>query len=174
MTEYATKKSEPFANLSGWLSPDEERLIEMFRDCATDDRSELLYRFTRLRFAPCFAVNFDKSRDQQDPTYLHSELEDELLLICPRHLLGEYFSDSPHLETLFDSAWGPIAPVILGTSEKDGHRADQLFNAAISIWDWVGDGPHRRSPLKFSRVNALLLIDTWRNSVLERVFTNRP
>ncbi len=174
MREYEIKKYFAVADLSGWLSPDEERLIELFRDCTTDDRSEFLFQLTRYRYSPYFAEDFDKEADRRDSTYLYEELEQQLLLNCPVQVLGEFFSEAPHIQHLFSSAWGRIAPVILGGSERDGQNADALFNTAIGIWDSIGDGPHRRRRMDFSRLDALRLIEEWREEVMSLIFRNRP
>ncbi len=161
------------ADLSGWLSPDEERLLNLYRDSCQEDRSQFLYRITRRRFAPYFAESFDKERDAADPSYLHEELEQQLRTICPRDLLGEFLGEEPHCWELWATAWGSVAPVILGAAEQDGWRADELYNAAIRLWDMLGDGPHCRKPMKFKRKDALAFIEAWREAALELAFSHR-
>jgi hypothetical protein len=167
------KKTLVQADLSGWLSPDEERLLNLYRDSCQEDRNQFLYHITRRRFAPFFAEQFDKTRDAVDPTYLEEELEQELRIICPSEYLGEFLSEEPHRLELLTAAWGRVAPVILGASEQDGQRADELYNTAIRLWDMLGNSPCRRMPMKLSRKDALAFIEAWREAVLELVFRHQ-
>ena len=161
-------------DLSGGLSPDEERLLNMYRDSSAEDRSEYLYRLTRQRFMPWFAEHFGKQRDARDSSYLHEELEQELRVICPRDMLGRFWSEEPHCLALWSAAWGCIAPVILGPAERDGQQADALYNTALRLWDSVGDGPHRREAMCFTRSKALAFIEAWREEVFSRIFRAEP
>jgi hypothetical protein len=158
------------ADLSGWLSPDEERLLNLYRDASEEERSSWLYRITRRRLAHMFAVDFDDECDAQDTTYLYEELEQWLQAICPKHLLGEYLSEEPHFETLVDTAWGSTARVLLGPVDHDGQRADDLFNAAVRLWDMIGRSPGSRSPLTLDRKTALTFLETWRETALQYAY----
>ena len=168
------KKDFAQADLSGWLSPDEERLLILYRDASAEERSEYLYRITRQRFVPWFAEHFDKQRDASDSSYLHEELEQQLRLICPRQILGPFWSEEPHCIALWSEAWGSIAPVILGPAERDGQQADALYNTALCLWDSVGDGPHRRQAMCFTRSKALAFIEAWREEVFALIFRAEP
>jgi hypothetical protein len=158
------------------LSPDEERLLQHYRDSPWKDRTELLYRIARLRYVPCFATRFDSDSDARDETYLHAELEDELLLQFPRELsspiaeLYDVFTRAQVFGGIFQalemSGWGSIARVILGATEQDGQRADELYSEIHSVSQSVCS----REPPKFSRRDALELIEAWREGVLQQLF----
>lgn len=164
------KKIFAQANLSGWLSPDEERLLNLYRDGNEEDRNLWIYRITRRRLTDMFASDFDDARDAQDTSYMHEELEQWLREICPVHLLGDYLYEEPHFSALVGTAWGGAGRVLLGSSERDGQRADELFNSAVRLWDTIGRGPADRSPLKFDRKAALAFLEVWRESALAFAF----
>ncbi len=153
-------------------SRDEELLLVLFRRLSVDDRSEVLFRLTRRQFAPFFADEFSEVRDAQDSTYLHEELEEKLRLLCPRERLRSVyptFELGLLFKSLWQNAWGDIAPVVMGSDEQDGQRADELVRAVISCSRAAG-GP--RDP-SFSRMDALRLIEDWREQVLECIFSQR-
>jgi len=156
-------------------SPDEERLLAHYRASSWEDRTELLYRIARLRYAPCFAENFNKKYDADDSTYLHEELEQELREQFPRQLnsaiaqIYEYLTAQQFagiFEGLVTSGWPSIARVILGATEQDGQRADELYSAICSASKsaFIGDPPN------FSRRDTLELIEVWREGVLQMLF----
>jgi hypothetical protein len=153
-------------------SADEERLLQLYRNCSDSERNEILYRVTRLRFAPSFGawaqsngyvVNLSDADE-----HLHEELEEGLRDICPRELLREVGAamTDQQFNGFWQGAWGSIAPVIFGTSERDGQMADKLYaevaGTAPSVW---------RGKFQFSRREALELIETWREAALQRAFT---
>lgn len=164
------KKIFAQADLSGWLSPDEERLIYLYRDAPAQQRDEWLYRITRRRLAWMVTVSFDEARDVADSTYLHEELEQWLREICPWTHLGNFFCDEPQRSTLIHSAWGAAGRVLLGSCERDGERADQLINAAVALWDMVGNGPGLRAPMDLTRAGALAFLEEWRREALSFAF----
>jgi hypothetical protein len=154
---------------------DEQRLLTHYRDSPWEDRTELLYRIARLRFAPSFAESFDRDSDACDSTYLHEELEQELREQFPRDfnsaiaqiydcLTNQQFAGI--FQDLENSGWPSIARVILGGSEQDGRRADELYevihNASKSVF--------RCAPPNFSRRDTLELIEVWREQVLQKLF----
>ncbi len=116
------------------------------------------------------AEDFDDARDAGDPSYIHGDLEQWLREICPRYVLGEYYCDEPQLSTLLSTAWKSAARVLLGTSERDGQRADELFNSAVRLWDMVGNGPKYRPPLTLDRKAALTFLEAWREAALSCAF----
>jgi hypothetical protein len=164
------KKTFVQADLSGWLSPDEERLLNLYRDAGEGEQDKLLYRITRRRLTHMFTSEFDEECDARDSTYLEEELAQWLREICPFHLLGEYLSDEPHRSTLVAAAWGSAAHVLLGSSKRDGQRADELFNAAVRLCDMIGQGPGHRAPLIFDRKAALAFTEQWRADALKHAF----
>jgi hypothetical protein len=160
-------------DLSGWLSLDEERLLNLYRCMSQDERQTCLFRLSRQHYLPWFADEYDSQRDAVDSSYLIQELEDQLFLLAPWWLLGEFLGEEPHRGALVRTAWGYAAPVLLGVTESDGFRADQLFNSAIRSWDSLGKGPSLRAPMDFTRQKALLFLETWREEVLGQLFTRR-
>ncbi|MEQ1861831.1 MAG: hypothetical protein ABMA13_18080 [Chthoniobacteraceae bacterium] len=166
------KKIFAQADLSGWLSLDEERLLNLYRAANEADRHEWLYRITRRRLANMFAEDFDDERDGTDASYLQWDLEQWLREVCPRELLGEILCEDPLFTSLVSTAWGAAARVVLGPSARDGQRADELFNAAVRLWDMLGDAPGRRPPLKLDRKAAIGFLEAWREAAL--AFAFRP
>ncbi|MNC21698.1 hypothetical protein D3C76_1069410 [compost metagenome] len=162
------------ADLSGGLSPDEERVLNLYRNISPDERQMYLFRLSRQLYLPWFADEYDPERDAVDSTYLVDELEQQLFLLAPWWLLGEFLGDEPHRSALVQTAWNYAAPVLLGVAENDGFRADQLFNSAIGLWDCMDDGPSRRGPLDFTRQKALVFLEKWREEVLHQLFTRIP
>lgn len=160
------------ADLSGWLSPDEERLLSIYRRFPLEQRQQYLFRLCRQGYLPWITAEYDEKQDAVDTSYLEQELEDQLYLMAPWPMLGEFFGDEPHRLELMGTAWGRVGPVILGVSEQDGLRADQLFNSAVRLWDALGAGPGWRTPLAISRQNALAFIEAWREAVIEQLFCN--
>ncbi|EPL60213.1 hypothetical protein B382_22470 [Stutzerimonas stutzeri B1SMN1] len=158
------------ADLSGWLSPDEERLLNLYRRASQAQRQQHLFRLCRQRYLPWITAEYDERQDALDTSYLEQELEDQLLLVAPWPMLGEFYGDEPHRLELLATAWGRVGPVILGISEQDGLRADQLFNSAIRLWDALGAAPGRRAPLRVDRRDALAFIEAWREAVIEQLF----
>ena len=153
------------------LSPDEDRLLSIYRIFSFEDRTDFLYRITRRHFVPYFAGSFDSTRDAKDPSYLHEELESALRTIMPKEILGELYDTFvyPQLELLWTSAWGGIAPVILGATERDGQRADELYAALAEHWGTLSVrwDTGRDRPMPFDRKDALALIEAWRKTLLD-------
>lgn len=156
------------------VTPDEERLLAHYRASPWEDRTELLYRIARLRYAPCFADDFNKKCDAADSTYLHEELEQELRDEFPRQLnsavaqIYECLTEQQFagiFEGLANSGWPSIARVILGASEQDGQRADELYGAIRSAIQ----SEFRGDPPTFSRKDTLALIEAWREGVLKKL-----
>ncbi len=147
---------------------DEARLLVLYRRAAREDRTAFLFKLTRLHFAPFFAESFSRLQDARDPSYLHEELEQSLRLLCPRWHLGELdpLLVEPQFSSVWRSAWGDIAPVILGDSEQDGQRADELHRAVHRHLAAEG-----LSHIRFERAAALALIEDWREAVLQAVFS---
>jgi hypothetical protein len=56
---------------------------------------------------------------------------------------------------------------VLGFVERDGQRADELYNAALRLWDMIGRGPNHRQPMRLDRATALKFIESWRKEALE-------
>jgi|GEM_PF-6144046 len=162
------------ADLSGWLSTDEERLLNLYRRMSQDERHTCLFRLSRQRYLSWFADEFDPQRDAADSTYLIQELEDQLFLQAPWWLLGEFLGEEPHRSELVRTAWSYAAPVLLGVTENDGLRADQLFNSAVRLWDSLGDGPPRRAPMDFTRQKALVFLEKWRKEIMLQLFARIP
>lgn len=148
-------------------SADEERLLQLYRDLSVEDRSRIIFKVTRLRFAPYFAEHFNPARDEQDASYLYEELEESVLLALPEDCLFELRERLHPIQfrSLFNSAWGSMATVILGTSEEDGQRADSLFSVVQEVLK-----TELRGHLSFSRQEALDVIEKWREAVLQLVF----
>lgn len=159
-------------DLSGWLTPDEERLLNLYSRAPLEQRQQYLFSLCRHRYLPWITAEYDEKQDAIDTSYLEQELEDQLLLMAPWPMLGEFFGDEPHRLELVGNAWGRGAPVILGVSEQDGLRADQLFNSAIRLWDALGAAPGRRAALRLTRQDALGFIEAWREAVIEQLFCN--
>jgi hypothetical protein len=162
------------ADLSGWLSADEERLLNLYRRMSQDERHTCLFRLSRQRYLPWFADEFDPQRDAVDSTYLIQELEDQLFLQAPWWLLGEFLGEEPHRSELVRTAWGNAAPVLLGVTESDGFKADKLFNSAVRLWDCLGDGPSRRASMDFTRQKALVFLEKWREEIMIQLFARIP
>lgn len=163
--------ADDFRERSTTASADEERLLTLFRSSSWEDRSHLLYRLTRLHFVPFFAEHFSRELDARDSSYLHEELEEQLRLICPRHHLGSartVFDETVLFNALWKSAWGDIAPVILGSDEHDGQRADELYQAVVA-----GCKEASQVGVDFQRMDALALIEDWREQSLQLVFSVR-
>jgi len=162
-------------NFSKTRTPDEERLLAHYRASPWEDRTELLYRIARLRYAPCFAECFNRVSDARDQTYLHYELEQELKDEFPKHLnssIAQIYDGlteqqfSGIFEGLVTSGWPSIARVILGATEQDGRRADELYSAILGSCQSAYMG----NPPIFSRRDALELIEVWREAVLQKLF----
>ena len=164
------KKIHAQADLSGWLSPDEMRLLDLYRDGSEQMRDEWLYSITRRHLVHIFAENFEDARDGKDTTYLHEELEQWLREICPFHRLGSFYGEEPQCSALVATAWGAAGRVVLGSSAHDGQRADELCHAAVRLWDAVGDAPERRQPLRLDRKGALTFLEAWREEALSFAF----
>jgi hypothetical protein len=149
-------------------SSDEERLLQLFRRLPWKKRSEVLYGVTRRCSAEWFAECFDDAEDARDSVYLQEELEEYLRCICPRERLGPLWDaiQGVYFESLWISAWGRIAPVILGASDHDGQRADELFAAIVRHCS-----EERIDLGGFDRRDALDLIGAWREEVLQRAFS---
>lgn len=147
---------------------DEGRLLVLYRRAMREDRTAILFRLTRLQFSPFFAEHFSRERDAEDSSYLHEELEQALRLLCPRWHLGELDPQliEPQFSSIWRSAWGDIAPVILGDSEQDGQRADELYRAVQE--HCMAEGVRS---CRFERASALALIEDWREAVLQAVFS---
>ena len=158
------------SDLSGWLSPDEDRLLNLFRNLDHAERSNLLYLITRKHLASMFTEEFDDSKDAQDSSYMEEELNKWLFEICPKELLGEYLCEEPHFTEIVGTAWKSVGLVVLGSSENDGQRADELFNVAIRLWDIIGNGPGQRQPLDLSRSACLKFLEAWREEALSFAF----
>ena len=143
------------------ITADEERLLLFYREfLSQNEQDELLYNIARIQFASHLDIqDFDVQRMIIDPDYLKEEIEEELKVVGSpmevRGLMGIFFCDEPYYSILYSTAWNNIARVILGTSENDGSRADELYNTALKLFDY-----HR--PMDFSRKQALELIETWR------------
>lgn len=159
------------ADLSGWISPDEERLLNLYRGMSQSERQTCLFHLSRQRYLPWFADEYDSQRDAVNSTYLIDELEQQLFLQAPWWLLGEFLGEEPHRSKLVRTAWSYAAPVLLGVTENDGVRADQLFNSAVQLWDCLGDGPSRRKPMDFTRQKSLTFLEEWREEVMRQLFT---
>ena len=162
------------ADLSGWLSPDEDRLLNLYRSMLQDERQTCLFSLSRQRYLPWFADEYDPLRGAVDSTYLIQELEDQLFLQAPWWLFGEFLGEEPHRRELVRTAWSYVAPVLLGVTENDGLRADQLFNSAVRLWDCLGDGPSRRAPMDFTRQKALVFLEKWREEIMLQLFARIP
>lgn len=167
------KKIFAQADLSGWLSPDEERLLNLYRDFGERERDHWLYRLTRRKLVHMVPESFD-TKDLRGAIYIEEELEQWLGEICPAEHLGDFYCDDCDRCELIGRAWGPAAPVVLGTSEHDGQRADELFNTAVQLWDSIGNPPGKRPPLNFSRSDALKFLEAWREAALKHAFTKEP
>jgi len=161
-------------DLSGCLSPDEERLLNLYRCMSQDERQTCLFRLSRQHYLPWFTDEYDSQRDAVDNTYLIQELQDQLFLLAPWWLLGELLGEEPHRSELVGTAWGYAAPVLLGVTEIDGFRADQLFNSAIQLWDSLVYGLSGWAPMDFTRQKALIFLETWREEVMRQLFTRTP
>jgi hypothetical protein len=149
-------------------SPDEERLLQLYRRLPLENQTEILYRVTRRCLADYFTVRFDDVMDSEDSVYGQEELEDYLRGICPMECLGGLWEvfDGTYFECLWVSAWGRIAPVILGASEQDGQRADELFRAVNTHCAEL-----RLDLRGFQRGDALRLIESWREQALQNAFS---
>lgn len=152
------------------MTTDEERLLQLFRNCSVKERSKILYRLTKLQFAEQFAADFQGNElpvSLSDPNdYLSEELEQSLKDIVPNEILDRQriFISEPQLSGLWEIAWGRLAPVILGSTEQDGQRADELFSAiSAHCIDENRSG-------NFRRRDALELIERWRESALQLAF----
>ena len=164
------KTKSPVVDLAGWLSPDEQRLLDIYRILPDLEQDDLLFRTTRQRLLPYLAADFDVEQDRRDETYLHEELEQWLREICPRTMLGDYLCEEPHFSALIGTAWDGAGRVLLGVSEHDGQRADELLDAALRLWDMVAPHPGIGRQLKFDRKAALAFIEAWREEVFAAVF----
>lgn len=162
------------ADLSGWLSPDEDRLLNLYRSMSQDERQTCLFSLSRQRYLPWFAGEYDPQRDAVDITYLIQELEDQLFLQAPWWLLGAFLEEEPHRRELVRTAWSYASPVLLGVTENDGLRADQLFNSAFRLWDCLGDGPSHRASMDFTRQKALVFLEKWREEIMIQLFARIP
>lgn len=161
---------DDLSQFSRTTSVDEELLLTLYRRSSWQDRTAMLFKLSRLQFAPFFAENFNREQDAHDSGYLHEELEQALRALCPREQLGELGLSlvEPQFSGLWTSAWGDIAPVILGASEQDGQRADELFRAVQGHCD-----AERRRLVGFERGDALALIEAWREAALQALFSVR-
>jgi hypothetical protein len=155
-------------DFSRCASVDEERLLTLYRSSTWEDRTAMLFRLCRIHYAPFFAESFSRREDADDTSYLHEELESALRSICPREHFVELETTlhEPYFSLLWKSAWGDIAPIILGASEQDGQRADELYKAVLAhcSHDW-------RRPVTFQRKHALALIEDWREAALQAIFS---
>lgn len=172
-----TKKIFCQADLSGWLSPDEERLLQIYRDLPSERSEHLLYWLNRERFLANFLGDkYDVEKDQREPTTYEPELLEQLWLIRPEPFQApDIFWDDP---PAWNELMGVACPegydrVVLGTSETDGQNADSLFNGIHRIWDYIGRGPWSREPLSVTRIDCLRYLEEWRNNAMEWVF-RRP
>lgn len=149
-------------------SSDERRLLSLFRDMDWPQQSALLHKLTRARYAEWFASAFVADRDMDELWRYHAELEEQLRLVCPTHHFGELhrFFQGLYFTSLFSTAWGETASVILGSGAQDGQRADELLSAVFECCS----GEWRR-PVTFTRRHALALIEEWREAVLQQVFS---
>lgn len=156
------------SQFSRTTSVDEELLLTLYRRSSWKDRTATLFRLSRLHFATFFAEDFSRERDAHDSSYLHEELEQALRDLCPREQLGELGLRlvEPQFSGLWISAWGDIAPVILGASEQDGQRADELFKAVQGHCE-----AEQRRLVGFERRDALALIEAWREAALQALFS---
>lgn len=159
---------DDLSEFSATTSVDEELLLTLYRRSSWEDRTATLFRLSRLHFTPFFAARFSREQDAQDSSYLHEELEQALRDLCPREHLGVLRVDlhEPYFSLLWRGAWGDIAPVILGASEQDGQRADELFRAVQAHCEAV-----QRRLVGFERRDALALIEAWREDVLQALFS---
>lgn len=154
-------------------TPDEERLLQLYRNCSSTERNEILYRVTRLNFGLAFAAREQTSgyklRLADESHHLYEELEQGLRDICPTELLKELRSviTEQQFSGLWQGAWGGIATVILGTTEQDGQRADELYKEIMNVASALG----MYSEFNFSRHDALELIETWREATLVKAFS---
>jgi hypothetical protein len=148
---------------------DEERLLVLYRDCLPEQRSEFLFRLTRLCFAPWFEPHNEKVGLCDSGSHLYAELEQSLRDSYPMEILERLQISivEPQLNGLWIDAWGSIAKVLLGPSENDGQYADKLYAAVREYCQ-----SQRRGDLsKFGRGDALELITVWRADALQKVFT---
>jgi hypothetical protein len=161
---------EDLGEFSATTSVDEELLLTLYRRSSWEDRTATLFRLCRLHFAPFFEAHFNREQDARDSSYLHEELEQALRDLCPREYLGDLDLNpvEPQFSGLWISAWGDIAPVILGASEQDGQRADELFKAVQAHCE-----AEQRRLVRFERRDALELIDAWREAALQALFSAR-
>jgi hypothetical protein len=148
---------------------DEERLLVLYRQCSFEERTELLYRITRLKIADWFTGRTGKVHFCDTDVDRPRELEESLKDIYPIEVLErlQISIHEPQLSSIWSDAWGEIAPVILGSTERDGHHADALY---LSVRDYC-QSQRRGDMSKFSRRDALELIETWRESALQILFT---
>lgn len=158
---------DDLCEFSQTTSVDEELLLTLYRRSSWEDRTATLLRIGRLSFAPFFAEDFSREQDSQD-SYLHEELEQALRNLCPREHLGELGLSlvEPQFSGLWISAWDDIAPVILGAREQDGQRADELFSAVQAHCL-----AERLQHVRFERMDALALIEAWREATLQAIFS---
>jgi hypothetical protein len=147
---------------------DEERLLVLYRDCAPEQRTEVLFRLTRLRFAPWFEPPNERAGLCDSNSHLYEELEQSLRDIYPMEILERLQISivEPQINGLWTNAWGSIAKVMLGPSENDGQYADSLYAIVREYCQ-----SQRLGDLsKFGRGDALELIEVWRENVLANLF----
>ncbi len=159
---------DDLSQFSRTTSVDEELLLTLYRRSSWEDRTATLFRLSRLHFAPFFAAHFSREQDAKDSSYLDEEIEQALRNLCPREHLGDLLFDlcEPYFSILWRSAWGDIAPVILGASEQDGQRADELFKAVQGHCE-----AEQRRLVGIERRDALTLIEAWREAALQALFS---
>ena len=147
-------------------SPDEERLLTLFRRCTLEQRSEILCRLTRLQFAPFFTCTKVGLGDPEE--HLYEELEQSLRDLYPKAVLEKLRTSiqEPQLSGVWIDAWGRIAPVLFGITDRDGRHADALYLALREYCESQGRGRLEN----FMRRDALELIEVWRETALQALF----
>lgn len=166
------KKVFAQGDLSGWLSPDEELLLNLFRESRSHEREHMLFQYLLKRLA-CMYTSEGDSLEAVNSTENLAHLEEWLLSICPIDYLDDCYQDEPNKSELINTAWDSIAPVILGLQENDGKHADQLFNASIRLWDMMNTHIAHQRKRNFSRQRALALIEDWRDRATAYAFESQ-
>tara|TARA_B110001469_G_C9624833_1_gene311768 strand:+ start:740 stop:1258 length:519 start_codon:yes stop_codon:yes gene_type:complete len=166
------KKIFAQGDLSGWLSPDEELLLNLFRESGSYEREQMLFQYALKRLACMFADETDSLETLESPENKEA-LERWLLLHCPIELLDDCYQDEPNKSELINTAWESVASVILGLQENDGKHADELFNASIRLWDMMKEHIVHQQKRQFSRQRALAFIEAWRDRVITFAFESQ-
>ena len=111
------KKIFAQGDLSGWLSPDEELLLNLFRESGSYEREKMLFQYALKRLTCMFADETDSLQTLESPENKEA-LERWLLLHCPIELLDDCYQDDPNKSELINTAWESVASVILGLQEN--------------------------------------------------------